>query len=157
MSYVPVAIMRVDGSFVGYTIMRADAQKLQTTNIYTEGEEAKLDEQVALLNADVDIKRFWPHPQDPEVLALLADETFIPIEYKMAEMVDDEHSYYVWKQTEEVDQHGNPTGRMVDSEWLDEEASVLAYKVGKVPVKPAQELFRIQKACEVIARKRASQ
>lgn len=160
-NYISVALYSLDGTFRGYAILRQDDRKLQSTNVWLEGEEGKLNDQLERLNQNVDIRAFWPNAKDPGVVAILADENFMPIEYKMAQVVDDDHSYYVWKQVEEVDVYGNPTigpdGRpvMVDSEHIDEEASVLAYKMAKVPVAPAHEMLRIKKACEVVARRRA--
>lgn len=154
MGYRSVAIYSMDGAFVGYGI-KGDAPKLQTTNIYVEGEEAKLKEQLSSLNQTQDIRAFWPNPKDPEVLALLADESFVPIEYEEREVVDDEHSYYVWQQEPEVDETGMPTGRMVQGSALDEGASVIRYKMGRVPKRPTDVMWRIKRASEVVARRRA--
>lgn len=151
--FTPVMIYSMDAEFIGYAVMAQS--KLQSTNVYLAGEEAKLNERIAALNTDIDLRAFWPHPQDPEVVALLNDPTFFPIEYMEIDMVDDENSYYAWIQVEEVDNLGNPTGRMVDSEVIDEEASVLSYKRGMAPIRPTDQLVRIKNASETIARKRA--
>ncbi len=163
MSYRPVAIYDLaTGDFVGHAIKKSDFPKFHSVNIYLEGEETKLNEQLARLNEDVDLRRFWPNPKDPEVLVILADENFMPIEYMQAEVVDDENSYYVWHTEQEVDAYGNPifdpaTGQpsMIQSDKLDEEASVIVTKMANVPKNPAHLQLRIKKACEVIARRRA--
>src|SRR5665213_4322537 len=95
----------MQGTFIGYGIRnpaeRADSDgvvKLQSANVYVEGQEAKLNEQLELLNQNADLRAFWPNPKDPEVLALLEDRSFMPIEYEERQVVDDENSHYVWKQ-----------------------------------------------------------
>src|SRR5665213_3004370 len=114
MSFETVAIYMMSGDFVGFGILnpaeRADSDgvvKLQSANVYVEGQEDKLNKQLELLNQNVDLRAFWPNPKDPEVLALLEDRSFIPIEYEQREMVDDDNSHYVWKQEIASDEHGN--------------------------------------------------
>jgi hypothetical protein len=156
--YIIVAIYDTDANFLGYTIKDADPAivKLQSTNLWLESEIDKLQEQLNRLNQAVDLRLYWPNPKDPEVLAILANPDFMPIEYIEMEMVDDEHSYYVWVQEPEYDPAtGEPTGRMVDGSVLDEQASVIRYKMGIVPARPSDELYRIKGACELVARQRA--
>jgi hypothetical protein len=162
MSFEPLALYTLQGQFIGYTIKDPAVSKLQTTNIYVEGEEAKLNARIAELNENGDLAAVWPHPQDPEVRQLLSDREFCPINYVDREVVDDDNSFYVWKQEPETDEHGNyvidiMTGqpKMVQGSELDEQASVIRYKIASVPEKPTDEMFRIKKACEVVARKRA--
>lgn len=164
MPFIPVACYSAtDGNFLGYAIKAAEVpSKLQSTNLYLEGEEVKLNEQLAALNENVDIRSHWPSHNDPEVQALVNDPSFMPIEYIDAQVVDDDHSLYVWKKEHATDDHGNPlfdlaTGQpvMVDGSELDEMASVISYKIARVPKRPSDAMWRIKKAAETIARRRA--
>lgn len=156
MTFVPVAIYDYNsGAFLGYGIKDDRAVKLQSANLWKDGEEQSLNDQLRRLNNQVDINKHWPHPQDPDVQKLLNDPNFFPIEYEEAEVVDDEKSNYVWKMESETDEHGNETGRMVQGSELDEEASTIVTKMGKVPKRPTDIVVRIKKASEQVARQRA--
>jgi hypothetical protein len=154
MSYVPCLVYDLDGNFVGYSILNNEARKLKTTNLWTDEERAKLDEQVARLNGHQALSAHWPRLDDPEVIALLSDPSFMPLETEVADVVDDEHSYYVWTEVPEIDHAGQPTGRMVKGE-LDRQASVIAYKKATVPKRPIDAQIRTKKAQEIVAQKRA--
>jgi hypothetical protein len=171
MAYGEVAIYSLAGDFLGYTI-KSDAidpgtgqpvKKLQTTNLYLEGEEDKLKEQLERLNQDVDLRLHWPNPKDPEVMQLLNDPDFIPLEYELREVVDDETSYYVWKLEPEVSEETGQyvidptTGQphMIQGTELDEMSSVVRYKQAYVPKRPTDVMWRIKLACEKVARQRA--
>lgn len=161
MSFEPLAIYTMQGQFVGYAIKDPKVSKLQSTNVYLEGEEAKLNERIAELNEKGDLTAVWPHPQDPEVKSLLDNPEFCPINYVERDVVDDDKSLYVYKQEQETDEMGNPvfdiiTGqpKMIQGD-IDPMASVLVYKKAMVPEKPTDHMFRIKKACEAVARKRA--
>src|ERR1044072_4802472 len=97
MSYEAVQIHDLEGKFVGYTIKKTGLPKLQSSNIWVEGEEDDLREQLGRLLADVDIKQSWPSAKDPEVVALLNDLEFHPIEFEQVDVVDDEASTYIEK------------------------------------------------------------
>lgn len=153
MSYFAVAVYTLEGDFIGYAIK--GPLKLQSTNLYTEREHGQLNARLNELNVDVDLKLYWPNPKDPAVLQILADERFMPLEYVEAEVVDEDRSYYVWEMVNEVDEHGNPTGQQVQGENLDKTASVINYKLAKVPKNPSDMMLRIKAACEVVARDRA--
>lgn len=155
MSYLPVAVYSMDGDFLGYAI-KGEQFKLQSTNLYRENEGDALQQRLNDLNEDVDLRLYWPNPKDPEVLEILAHPEWMPIQYKMAEVVDDEHSTYVWEQVEEVyPDTGVPTGRWVDGENLDRNRSTIRHKWAQVPVNPTDEMLRIKAACEAVARRRA--
>jgi hypothetical protein len=154
MSFQPVMLYSMDADFIGYTILGQNG-KLQSTNTYAAGEEDKLNARIAELNTEVDLNAYWPNPKDPEVLKLLDDPSFVPIEYVETDVIDDENSWYVWQQVAEVDAYGNPTGEIVDSEHIDETASVIRYKRGRVPKRPTDHMWRIKSASEVVARRRA--
>ena len=156
MTYVHLALYDPQTSeFVGYAIKDDQADKLQSTNIYRDGEEDKLSTQLNRLNDQSALNQHWPHPQDPDVQALVNDPNYHPLEYVEQEVIDDENSYYVWVKEPELDENGEATGRMVDGPELDREASVIRYKVGKVPVRPTDVMLRIKRACEDVARARA--
>lgn len=155
MKYNAVAVMTLDGEFVGYAIKGDQAQKLQSTNLWFDGEEDKIGEQLGRLNQQIGINAHWPDPRDPDVVKILDDPTFMPIEMTDQEVVDEISSYLVWKKTAEVDEHGNETGRMVDSEELDPDHSVLVYKTVKAPKNPSDLTYRMRAACEQVARQRA--
>jgi hypothetical protein len=155
MSYERVLVYDEHANFVGSCIKDPQHPKLQTTNLYVPGEEAKLTERLNQLNETVNLNAFWPRQDDPEVLSLLADESFVPIEYIDAEMIDDDHSFYVWQQVPETDDEGRPTGRMIDGQELDRNASVITYKMGRVAARPTDVMWRIKQASEAVARKRA--
>jgi hypothetical protein len=154
MSYQSALIYTQDGVFVGYSILGPN--KLQTTNLYKEHETDALEKRIGELNGSNDLKNFWPHPQDPEVLAIVNDQTFMPLQYIEAEVVDDDHSYYVYKKVPEVDSVGRRTGNWVDSEEIDEDASVVKHKIARIPKNPSDVMLRIKSASEIVARRRAS-
>jgi hypothetical protein len=161
MSYNAIAIYSMAGDFIGYGIKDDALFKLQSANLWGEHEVDKLNENLKRLNVDIDLRRTWPNPKDPEVLQIVNDKDFMPIEYKEAQVVDDEKSNYVWEIVPAVDENGdylyNPDGSHVltQGENLDEAASTIFYKMAMVPANPTDEMLRIKAACEVIARKRA--
>jgi len=155
MSYEEVLIYSKTGAFVGWGIKGSEIDKLQSANLWTEAEQEKLAKRLNELNENVDLNATWPHPQDPDVLQLLADKNFVPIEYEERQVVDDDHSDYVWEQVPETDDNGVPTGRFVDGENIDRQASVIRYKMDWLPKRPSDVMWRIKKASEVVARKRA--
>lgn len=129
---------------MGYAIM--GAHKLQSTNVYSSDEGQELNDQINRLNEKADLSNHWPTPNDPEVQALLADESFEPIKYIETEVVDDATSIFVWKKDSQ-------TGE--DTPELDEEASTLAYKTAMIPERPTDVMVRMKKACEIVARRRS--
>src|ERR1035437_4367821 len=156
MQYESVAIYTLGGDFVGYSILKGlgTINKLQSVNIWSEEEMPKLTEQLGRLNGDVALRAHWPRQDDPEVLALLNDPNFMPLETEVVDVVDDGNSYYAYTQVLEVDALGKQTGRIIDGD-LDREASVLAYKKAVVPVRPIDAQIRTKKAHEIVAQRRA--
>jgi hypothetical protein len=152
MRYQSVLIYTQDGTFVGYSILGPN--KLQTTNLYPEAEVLALETRISELNGDVNLKAHWPSPHDPEVLAILADETFMPLQYIQAEIVDEDRSYYVYEQVAGEDEQGNAI--WVDGDNIDEGASVVQYKTAMIPKNPSDQMLRIKGASEIVARRRAS-
>lgn len=156
MAYEWVAVYAKSGEFLGYAVKETSAKKLQSTNLWFDGEEDKLEENLNRLNNQIDINAHWPDPRDPDVLLLLSDPEFMPIEYEDQEVVDDEHSTYVWLMEAETDLYGNPTGEMVEGPLLDHDRSDLHYKVVSVAKNPSDVVYRTRAACEQVARSRAN-
>ena len=152
--FKPVAVYDFDGNFLGYAVKRDGVDKLHSMNLWNDQD---IQAQLERLNADVDLRQHWPHPKDPEVLALLDDETFEPIAYKDVQVVDDEQSRYVYKQIPRTGIERAQLGSgLVDSDEIDEEASTIVYKTVMVPERPTDVMWRIKKACEQVARERAN-
>lgn len=154
MAYQAVLVYTTDGEPLGYSIKKSDAFKLQSTNIWTEDEIPKLNEQLGRLNESVELSSVWPDANDPEVKAVLANPSFMPIEMHLEDVVDDDNSWFVYTQEPEYDINGDPTGENVDGE-LDQEASVIKTKKMMVPVRPSEVMERTKAACEQVARARA--
>jgi len=147
MSFETVYVYNGDGKFLGVSIYQPGAQKLQTANLWTDSEEDRKDfaAQLERLNANVDIRAYWPDVRDPEVQVLLEDETFVPLTLSPAQIVDDEKSVIVW---DEEPSDENPFGRM------NEDLSIIVEKTVMAP-SPVEVQARVKKACEVVARERA--
>lgn len=140
--YEQVFIYDSDGNFIGYSIKDPNARKLQTTNIYLGSEEKDLYEQLDRLNNKQQIMSNWPDAKDPDVVALLNDPNFSPIEMIETDVVDDDNSYYVYVKD------GN------GEDVIDQQASVLSYKKMMVPARPTDVMQRVKLACEEIAKRR---
>jgi hypothetical protein len=145
MAYRHVAVFELSGDFIGYAVMEQNALKLQSTNLYAEEEGEDLAKRIAGLNDSQAVTSAWPDARDPEVQALVDDPSFEPIEMSEEEVVDNENSYIVYLKDAEGE----------DTFEVDQEASVLKYKIAKVPVRPSDVMNRTKQACEVVARRRA--
>ena len=148
MSFNAVGVYDLDGLFIGYSIKEDGSQKLHTANLWTESDEDIKDLQAQLLrlNEAVDIRAYWPDVRDPEVVELLNDVNFQPLKMSPVEVEDLENSKLVWI---EEPTEGSP-GR------LDMGPSIIAFKTVDAPA-PSDVKLRIKNACEIVARKRASQ
>ncbi len=146
--YRHVAVFELDGTFLGYTIMGQGANKLQTTNIYSEAEGTELAEQLVRLNGAQQITAHWPDARDPEVHALVQDPAFEPVEMVVEDVIDEDNSYI--KFIPETDAEG----KEVPGTRIDLEASVLRYKKESVPKEPALYLARTKKAQQIVAERR---
>lgn len=144
--YKHVAVFELDGTFLGYAVKEADHNKLQSTHLYAEEEGDDLAKRLAALNESQTVTQAWPDARDPEVVALLNDAAFEPIEYAEEEVIDEDNSYLVYLK----DADGEDTFE------IDKEASVINYKIANVPVRPSDVMARTKKACEVVARRRVS-
>lgn len=155
--YEAIALYTLQGAFVGYTIHDKTKSKLQTTNIYTEQEQDALARRLAEINESVEVKSAWPDPRDPEVVALLADPNFEPLEMAEAQVIDEDTSFLVWLQVPELDEWGNPIpGTSVDGPDVDMEASVIVYKQITAPKRPSDAVERTHHAQEIVARRRVA-
>lgn len=153
--YDHVAVFTLDGQFLGYSIKDANAQKLQTTNLYSEAESEQLVARLQELNDGKAILAVWPNARDPEVEALVNDPSFHPVEMVEDDVIDEDNSYIVHIKEPEADIHGNLTGEMIDGGIIDQEASVIVYKKMRVPARPSDYMERTKAACEAVARQRA--
>lgn len=154
MAYKHVLIYSTEGDLLGYAIKGDDSLKLQSTNIWKEGEEQSLTEQLGRLNESVELSTQWPDADDPDVKAILNNPEFMPIEMHMADVVDDANSYFVYTEEPEFDLDGRPTGETIQGH-LDEQASVVVTKPMLVPIRPSDAMERMKAACELVARSRA--
>jgi hypothetical protein len=134
-----------DGSFIGSTIKRQDAKKLNTMNLWTEDEDEDLRAQLQRLNDSIAIQAHWPSLNDPEVLDLLNNPAWEPVPLAPVEMVDEDNSTFVWIR--------RPNMEAGDIGELDEDSSVILLKTVMMPP-PALVQARMRKAQEVVARKR---
>ena len=144
MAYRHVAVFELDGQFLGYTVKKDDAHKLQSTHLYSEDEGDALTDRLRELNDSQTVLAAWPDARDLDVQALVNDPSFEPIEMSDEEVVDNDNSYIVYLKDVEGE----------DTFEIDREASVLKYKIAKVPVRPSDVMKRTKQACEVVARRR---
>lgn len=161
MTYIQALVYDAEGNFRGYTTLNAETNKLKSTNLWSEKELPQLKEQLDRLNVGSALSAHWPAPSDPEVMALLNDPTWEPLEMVPGRAVDDLRSHWVWTQTPKI----NPmTGQpdigadgqmiMINGE-LDQDASVIVYKTIMVPKEPIKAQIRTKKAQDIVARRRA--
>jgi hypothetical protein len=152
MAFEPVAVYNLDGVFVGYGIRNADegVMKLHSTNLWGETQEDKIDlnEQLGRLNANVDIRAFWPQVQDPDVQAILNEPTFEPLKTSPVEVVDEDNSVFIW--------HEEPNHEAGTPGIMDQDNSIIIYKTVQTPA-PTDVKRRIMKASEIVARARAEE
>jgi hypothetical protein len=157
MAYRKVLIYNEAGDFLGAGIKADEAIKLQTTNLYAEGEEAALAIQLGRLNESAQIKGAWPDTRDPDVQALLYDTEFMPVEMSEQQVMDEDNSFLVWKQVPILDDDGMPVQplQLTDSDEIDWDASAITYKTILAPVRPSDVGERIRHAQETVARQRS--
>jgi hypothetical protein len=152
MAFEAVAIYNLDGQFLGYGIRNTDegVTKLHSANLWRDTEEDKIDlrEQLGRLNANVDIRAFWPQVQDPDVQSILSDPTFEPLKLSPVEVVDEDASVFIW--------HQEPDPMTGDPGIMDRENSIIINKTVQAPA-PVEVKQRIMKACEIVARARAEE
>lgn len=141
--YSHVAVFELNGEFLGYAIKENNNRTLQSTHLYAEDEGDDLTKRLNELNNSQAILNAWPDARDPEVQALVNDPTFEPIEMIEDEVLDEDNSYIIYRKE-----------KGEDTFEIDHEASVLRYKIAKIPARPSDVMARTKKACEVVARSR---
>src|SRR5258708_1993357 len=107
-AYIACLVYDQSGEFQGYCIRKEGVVKLQSTNLYLESEIAELDVQLGRLNEDAGLKAHWPSPKDPDVVAILDNPDFMPLEYADQQVIDEANSYIVYQEVAGTDDDGNP-------------------------------------------------
>lgn len=148
MPYSAVLIYSSEGDFLGYGIRKPEPSlQLKSVNIWSEEERADLERQTQRLNGDIELKAHWPKVDDPEVLKLIQDPNWEPIEMEEVQEVDEENSLYI----PALNAAGAQTGE------IDWEASVIAHLPARMaPVRPIEAQARTKKAQETVAQQRAA-
>ena len=144
--FKPVLLYSVEGDFVGYGIM--GERKLQSTNVWGADEQEQLTTRLRELNEGEIVKKFWPKANDPEVLALLDDDTFEPIQYEIVPAIDFDKSHIIYKEGEIEDNFAGYGD-------IDFALSQIVYKEVKSPVDEAAGRMRMHRAMEAVAKRRA--
>lgn len=139
-------VRNLNDDLVGYAIIKHVANgkiKFEGQFVYTKDELEDAVETVNTRNESYAIRTCWPDPQDPEVVALLADPTFDSggVTYD-SRVIDEDASDLVY----EYDEDNNPL--------IDFTNSHVVYKTIDQEY-PSSTAERVHKACEAIARKRA--
>ena len=138
-----VEIYDMDGDFVGFAIL--GKKLLQSTNVWAESELLDVEERVRELNEGEALKTVWPMPTDPEVLAILQDRSFMPIEYETYEVIDYDKSKIVY--LDGIDD-------MIGSDGINHDKSIIVYKTVESPVDAAEAALRRQEAMRLVAQRR---
>ncbi len=157
--YRRVFVYDEEGEFLGYGIKQDRANGLQTTHLYQEAEMDNLWRQLERLNEADALRSVWPDARDPEVQALLADESWEPVQTAMMEVIDEEESTLVYGEEWATDRTGaellGDDGRPVMTQGdLLPDLSTIVYKTVEAPRSPAEVGQRIQKAQELVAKRR---
>lgn len=147
--YQALALYDLDSNFIGYTIGKTTegVLKLHTTNVWAFEDSDDLTGQLARLNDQTDVKAYWPDVRDPEVQAYLDDSHWEPVQLIPVEIPDDERSIYIYRE-EPRPEDGFPGVPDMD-------LSEIVMKTAMVP-SPADNMRRVKKACEIVARQRAA-
>lgn len=160
MSYEAVVIYK-QGAFLGYGILN-EADKLDSVNVWYEGEETDLCATIERLNTQDLVTTHWPSPEDPDVLALTDDREWEPVEWRPVKVIDYENSTIVYERMIKLDEAGFPVfdenDNFVysdeDTDVIDGGNSEIVYQFANAP-DPAMVQARHFKAMEVVARRRA--
>jgi hypothetical protein len=185
MKYEAVYLYTNTNQFVGVAIKKVGAPKLESVNIWSDSEEEVADfkRTLAGLNDEGRLRQFWPDAMDPEVVELVEDPEWEPLELHEETVIDWENSTVVavkqpvWGYEFNpnigaqigVDEHGQPvfeggaapaknpqTGEVEwqDTDEIDRDASTFVQKKAMVP-DPQEAQDRYFKAQEIVARRRA--
>lgn len=151
-NYEQVFIYGSDGGFRGYAIKKLDVPKLDSVNIWAEGEEAQVKEALDKLNNENLLRQFWPDFADPDVLTLVEDPDWESLELEEVDTIDHEKSTLVPIYESYIDEFGGRQSR--DTGEVDWAKSTIVFK--KVMAPNAQKAqARVFKAMEQVARQRA--
>jgi hypothetical protein len=136
MEYKPVLVYdATDGEFIGYAIKKVGVAQFQSINLWGAATDDFKDA-LKRLNESSVLRENWPNGDDPEVVTLLADESFEPAP-KIAKVVIDPDA-----------------STPVDKDTLPDVYTDIKYKTIYEP--SSDDLFkRRHKAQEVVARRRA--
>lgn len=139
MTYIPVLVYDNNAKFLGYGIKSDDPKvvKLQTANLWAENEANQLREQIDRLNDMVGVTANWPSMNDPDVMKLVGNPDWEPLEDEPTQVVDEESSTIVENEFGEVDHR----------------RSNIVTKTVMAP-SPVRVAARFKKAQEIVARSR---
>lgn len=180
MKYEAVYLYNNSNQFVGVSIKSVEGDRLQTVNIWTDSPEDVEDfkKTLAGLNDESELRQFWPDAMDPEVVELVENEEWEPLELHEERVIDwDASNIVMIKQplwgfhfngsAGPVAENGVPEGAVEpapnpttgevewkDTEEIDRDASNFVYKQAMVP-DPQEAQNRYFKAQEIVARKRS--
>jgi hypothetical protein len=138
MQYEAVYLYNNLNQFLGVSIKSVGSDRLQTVNIWTEGEVEDFKRTLGDLNNESVLRQFWPSAHDPEVGELVENPQWEPLELHEEEVPD-------WD-----------ASTIVDDEFggIDTEKSNFVMMVAMVP-DPTEAQNRYYKAQEIVARRRA--
>lgn len=139
MQYEAVYLYTNQNKFVGVAIRKAGVEKFQSVNIWTDSPTDVEDfkKTLAALNDESNLRQFWPSANDYEVLELVENPDWEPLELHEADVPD-------WDASTIVDDEFN---------GIDMELSTIVYKKAMVP-NPTEAQDRYFKAQERVARAR---
>lgn len=145
-----LTVHNFDGDHQGYVVRKIGTEKLEDTNLWSELGEVR--EHVTDANNLALLRQYWPNPNEPEVVALIEDPDFFPLEYEEVEDIADYEELGEQVQRNEV--------RLV----LDEDTGAHSihpndkHKVRTIKKQelkdPSQPMQRFHKACEAVAQDR---
>ncbi len=95
MTYKIVEVAEVgEDKILGYAIAKEGIPKLDSINLYSDYNEVA--DTVAAKNETEQLLAYRPAPNDPEVLELLHDPAWEPVEYEDVEVIDEDASEFVY-------------------------------------------------------------
>lgn len=180
MKYEAVYLYNNSNQFVGVSIKSTEGDRLHTVNIWTDSPEDVEDfkQTLAGLNDEGQLRQFWPDAMDPEVVELVENEEWEPLELHEERVIDWDASTIVMVQQPvfgfwfnsnagpesmpgvpegRVEPAPNPETGIVewkDTEEVDREASTFVHKQAMMP-DPQEVQTRYFKAQEIVARRRS--
>lgn len=168
MKYEAVYLYNNRNEFLGVGIKKTNAPQLQSVNIWSDSDEEIEDfrKTLAGLNDEGALREHWPQAMDPEVIELVENPDWEPLELHEASVPDWENATLVYKRdsvwgydydgaTDQVLPRPGPEGKVEwkDSEEIDYDQSTIPHKQAMVP-DPKEVQDRYFKAQEIVARRR---